>query len=93
MTATATTQDPLYLQIEQQPDLLAELNAQPARVTINGKRHYNTPFYTGPVPSVTTIISETASEANKKKLDPNNASKISGYYVACCDLSKLWTHF
>ena len=69
MAATATTEDPLYLQIKQHPDLLAELNAQPARVTINGKRHYNTPFYTGPVPSVTTIISETASEANKKKLE------------------------
>ena len=50
MAATATTEDPLYLQIEQHPDLLAELNAQPARVTINGKRHYNTQFYTGPVP-------------------------------------------
>ena len=69
MTALATTEDPLYVQIKQQPDLLAELNAKPARVTINGKRHYNTPFYTGPVPSVTTIISETASEANKKKLE------------------------
>jgi hypothetical protein len=69
MAATATTGDPLYLQVKQHPDLLAELNAQPARVTINGKRHYNTPFYTGPVPSVTTIISETASEANKKKLE------------------------
>jgi hypothetical protein len=48
MTALATTEDPLYVQIKQQPDLLAELNAKPARVTINGKRHYNTPFYTGP---------------------------------------------
>jgi hypothetical protein len=26
-------------------------------------------FIQGPVPSVTTIISETASEANKKKLE------------------------
>ena len=69
MTALATTEDPLYVQIKQHPDLLTELNAKPARVTINGKRHYNTPFYTGPVPSVTTIISETASEANKKKLE------------------------
>jgi hypothetical protein len=47
MTALATTEDPLYVQIKEQPDLLAELNAKPARVTINGKRHYNTPFYTG----------------------------------------------
>jgi hypothetical protein len=47
----------------------AQLNQLPSRVTINGKRHYNTPFYTGPAPSVTTILSETASEANKKKLE------------------------
>ena len=47
----------------------AELNRLPSRVTINGKRHYNTPFYTGPAASVTTILSETASEANKKKLE------------------------
>ena len=46
MTALATTEDPLYVQIKQQPDLLAELNAKPARVMINCKRHYNTPFYT-----------------------------------------------
>lgn len=47
----------------------AELNQLPSRVTINGKRHYNTPFYTGPAPSVTTILSDTASEANKRKLE------------------------
>ena len=47
----------------------AELNRLPSRVTINGKRHYNTPFYTGPAASVTTILSETASEANKRKLE------------------------
>ena len=51
------------------PDLFEELNAKPARVTINGKRHYHTPFRTGPAASVTTIISETASEANKRKLE------------------------
>jgi len=45
------------------------LNQLPSRVTINGKRHYHTPFLTGPAPSVTTILSETASEANKKKLE------------------------
>jgi len=51
------------------PEGFLELNAKPARVTINGKRHYETPFHTGPAASVTTIISETASEANKKKLE------------------------
>ena len=54
---------------EKDPALFEELNAKPARVTINGRRHYNTPFNTGPAASVTTIISETASEANKKKLE------------------------
>lgn len=48
---------------------MRELNSRPARITINGKRHYHTPFVTGPAPSVTTILSETASEANKKKLE------------------------
>ena len=51
------------------PELFHELNDKPARVVINGKRHYETPFNTGPAASVTTIISETASEANKKKLE------------------------
>lgn len=50
-------------------ELLEKLNQKPARVTINGKRHYHTPFVTGPAPSVTTILSETASEANKQKLE------------------------
>jgi hypothetical protein len=50
-------------------ELLEKLNEKPARVTINGKRHYHTPFVTGPAPSVTTILSETASEANKQKLE------------------------
>ena len=50
-------------------ELLEKLNGKPARVTINGKRHYHTPFGTGPAPSVTTILSETASEANKQKLE------------------------
>jgi len=51
------------------PKGFLELNSKPARITINGKRHYETPFHTGPAASVTTIISETASEANKKKLE------------------------
>ena len=48
---------------------LKDLNRGPARITLNGRRHYVTPFDTGPAPSVTTILSETASEANKKKLE------------------------
>jgi hypothetical protein len=55
--------------LKKQPDFMRELNRRPARITINGKRHYHTPFETGPAPSVTTIISETASEANKRKLE------------------------
>jgi hypothetical protein len=54
---------------QRDPELFNQLNQKPARITLNGKRHYNTPFYTGPAASVTTIISETASEANKKKLE------------------------
>jgi hypothetical protein len=60
---------PWYKRYTEEPELFEELNSKPARVTINGKRHYHTPFLTGPAPSVTTIISETASEANKKKLE------------------------
>jgi len=48
---------------------LKELNRSAARITLNGRRHYTTPLATGPAPSVTTIISETASEANKRKLE------------------------
>jgi hypothetical protein len=54
---------------DQQPDLMRNLNRTAARITLNGKRHYTTPLPTGPAPSVTTIISETASEANKRKLE------------------------
>jgi len=54
---------------QKDPEIFEALNKKPARVTIRGKRHYETPFYTGPAASVTTIISETASEANKKKLE------------------------
>jgi len=60
---------PWHKRYSEEPELFEELNSKPARVTINGKRHYHTPFLTGPAPSVTTIISETASEANKKKLE------------------------
>ena len=48
---------------------LEEINKNPVRITLNGKRHYTTPLSSGPAPSVTTIISETASEQNKKKLE------------------------
>ena len=48
---------------------LEEINKNPVRITLNGKRHYTTPLPSGPAPSVTTIISETASEQNKKKLE------------------------
>jgi len=59
----------VYELYNEDPDSFLELNTKPARVVINGKRHYETPFQTGPAASVTTIISETASEANKKKLE------------------------
>jgi hypothetical protein len=48
---------------------LEEINKNPVRITLNGKRHYTTPLPSGPAPSVTTIISQTASEQNKKKLE------------------------
>ena len=51
------------------PDAMRDINKTAARITLNGKRHYTTPLFTGPAPSVTTIISETASEANKRKLE------------------------
>lgn len=54
---------------DQWPNKLRELNQGPVRITINGKRHYTTPLPCGPAASVTTIISETASEANKRKLE------------------------
>ena len=54
---------------EVNPDAMRDINKTAARITLNGKRHYTTPLFTGPAPSVTTIISETASEANKRKLE------------------------
>ena len=48
-------------------DLMPEVNKGDCRIVLNGKRHYTTPH--GALPSVTTILSETASEANKKKLE------------------------
>ena len=51
------------------PEVMQDLNKTAARITLNGKRHYTTPLFTGPAPSVTTIISETASEASKRKLE------------------------
>ena len=69
MVAKVKESDPWSLKYQEQPELMRELNSRPARITINGKRHYHTPFVTWPAPSVTTILSETASEANKKKLE------------------------
>ena len=69
MVAKIKEGDPWSLNYQEQPELMRELNSRPARITINGKRHYHTPFVTGPAPSVTTILSETASEANKRKLE------------------------
>lgn len=54
---------------KRKPELFENLNRKPARITLNGRRHYHTPFGTGPAASVTSIISETASEANKRKLE------------------------
>ena len=51
------------------PDLMRGINESPARISLNGRRHYTTPLPSGPAPSVTTIISQTASEANKRKLE------------------------
>ena len=48
---------------------LQVLNKKPVRITLNGKRHYTTPLAQGAAPSVTTILSQTASEANKQKLE------------------------
>ena len=40
-------------------------------------------------------IKNTQAEANRKKIQVNiiGTSQMPGYYVASCDLSKLWTHF
>ena len=48
---------------------LQVLNKDPVRITLNGRRHYTTPLKQGAAPSVTTILSQTASEANKQKLE------------------------
>ena len=48
---------------------LQVLNKNPVRITLNGRRHYTTPLAQGAAPSVTTILSQTASEANKQKLE------------------------
>jgi hypothetical protein len=69
MVAKIETQDPWVKVQDQQPDLMRNLNRTATRITLNGKRHYTTPLPSGPAPSVTTIISETASEANKRKLE------------------------
>jgi hypothetical protein len=69
MVAKLNTADPWIETEDKQPDLMRNLNRTAARITLNGRRHYTTPLPTGPAPSVTTIIGETASEANKRKLE------------------------
>jgi len=48
---------------------MEDINKEACRLSFDGRRHYTTPLQSGPAPSVTTILSETASEANKKKLE------------------------
>ena len=31
--------------------VMEDINKTPARITLNGKRHYTTPLFTGPAPS------------------------------------------
>lgn len=69
MVAKINTSDPWIKAKDEQPEVMRSINKTAARITLNGKRHYTTPLPTGPAPSVTTIISETASEANKRKLE------------------------
>lgn len=59
-----------WIQVQdKQPDIMRNLNKAATRVSINGRRHYSTPLPVNFAPSVTTILSETASEANKRKLE------------------------
>lgn len=69
MVAKVGIDEPWIKVQDKQPDLMRGLNKAATRITLNGKRHYTTPLPSGPAPSVTTIISETASEANKRKLE------------------------
>jgi hypothetical protein len=69
MVAKLNNADPWIEAKDQQPEMMRNLNRTAARITLNGRRHYTTPLPTGPAPSVTTIIGETASEANKRKLE------------------------
>ena len=69
MVAKLNSASPWIKAKDEQPEVMRSINRTAARITLNGKRHYTTPLPTGPAPSVTTIISETASEANKRKLE------------------------
>jgi alkanesulfonate monooxygenase SsuD/methylene tetrahydromethanopterin reductase-like flavin-dependent oxidoreductase (luciferase family) len=69
MVVRLNTSDPWITAKEEQPEVMRSLNRTAARISLNGRRHYTTPLPTGPAPSVTTIIGETASEANKRKLE------------------------
>jgi hypothetical protein len=69
MVAKVNVADPWVQAKDEQSGIMRDLNRTAARITLNGKRHYTTPLPTGPAPSVTTIISETTSEVNKRKLE------------------------
>jgi hypothetical protein len=69
MSTKIDKSDPWDISEEQKQERMRGLNKTAARISLNGKRHYTTPLPTGPAPSVTTIIGETASEANKRKLE------------------------
>lgn len=69
MSTKIDKSDPWDISEEHKQERMRGLNKTAARISLNGKRHYTTPLPTGPAPSVTTIIGETASEANKRKLE------------------------
>ena len=69
MVAKVDTSTPWIKVQDKRPSVMRNLNKAATRISINGKRHYTTPLPTGPAPSVTTMLSETASEANKRKLE------------------------
>ena len=73
-------------------DSMPEVNKGDCRIVLNGKRHYTTPH--GALPSVTTMLSETASEANKKKLEmwskanpgvKEQAAERGTFIHSCCE--------
>ena len=69
MVAKVDVSKPWIQVQDKQPDIMRNLNKAATRVSINGRRHYSTPLPVNFAPSVTTVLSETASEANKRKLE------------------------